>query len=124
MSPDVYKFVHIVGLLMVFMGLGGLSLHALNGGTKETNRARRLVAVTYGLGLFLILLGGFGWLGATGLMGSGQMPLWVWMKLGLWLLVGGLLAIPTARPDLARLVWYVAPIVGLLAAWVARAKPF
>ena len=123
MNPE-YKIIHLVGLLMVFMGVGGLSLHAINGGTRETNRGRRLVAVTYGLGLFLILLGGFGWLGETGMMGSGQMPLWVWMKLGLWLVVGGLLAIPTVRPDLGRLVWFVAPIVGLVAAWVARAKPF
>jgi hypothetical protein len=77
MSPEVYKLVHIAGILMVFMSLGGLALHAINGGTKDTNTGRRLTAVTYGVGLILILLGGFGWLSASGLM-SGGMPGWTW----------------------------------------------
>jgi len=47
MSPDFYKIVHLTGLLLVFMALGGLSLHAINGGTREDNRGRRLVALTY-----------------------------------------------------------------------------
>ena len=124
MSPDFYKLVHVVGLLMVFLALGGLSLHAINGGTRDTNAARRLVGLTYGAGLVLILLGGFGWLGATGVMSSGAMPLWTWIKLALWLLVGALLALPGIRPELGKLVWFVAPLIGLLAAWVARTKPF
>ena len=55
MSPEVYKLVHIAGILMVFMSLGGLALHGINGGMKDSNNARRLTASTYGLGLFLIL---------------------------------------------------------------------
>lgn len=124
MSPDAYKIVHVVGLLMVFLALGGLSLHAMNGGTKDTNRQRRLVAATYGIGLLLILVGGFGWLGATGVMSGGAMPLWTWAKLAIWLLVGALLALPSVRPELGRLVWLLAPVVGLVAAWIARTKPF
>ncbi len=124
MSPDVYKLVHVVGLLMVFLALGGISFHAINGGTRDTNPARRLVAATYGVGLLLILVGGFGWLGATGVMSGGAMPLWTWVKLGLWLVVGALLALPGIRPELGRLVWFLAPLIGVFAAWVARAKPF
>ena len=64
MSPDVYKLVHVAGIFMVFMSLGGLALHGLNGGTKESNRSRRWTTITYGIGLFLILLGGFGYPGS------------------------------------------------------------
>ena len=124
MSPDFYKIVHVVGLLMVFLSLGGLSLHAMNGGTRQTNSRRRLVGATYGIGLLLILLGGFGWLGVTGAMSGGTMPLWIWVKLALWLVVGGLLALPGIRPELGRLVWFLAPLIGLVAAWTARTKPF
>ena len=123
MSPDVYKLVHVAGILMVFLSLGGLALHGINGGSRESNDARRLTAVTYGIGLFLILLGGFGWLGATGAMGAG-MPGWTWAKLGIWMAIGGLLALPTVKPELSRVVWFVAPVLGVLGAWLARTKPF
>jgi len=123
MSPDVYKLLHVAGILMAFMSLGGLALHAINGGTRESNRARRLATVTYAVGLLLILLGGFGWLGASGMMSAG-MPAWTWAKLGIWLALGGLLAVPTVRPELSRLVWFAAPVLGVLGAWLAGSKPF
>jgi hypothetical protein len=123
MSPSFYKIVHLVGLLMVFLALGGVSLHAMNGGTKDTNVARRLVAITYGIGLLLILVGGFGWLGASGVMSGGGMPLWTWIKLALWLAVGGLLALPAVRPGSGKLVWFLAPLIGLIGAWIALVKP-
>jgi hypothetical protein len=123
LQPDVYKIVHVAGILLVFMSLGGLSLHAINGGTRETNAARRLVGITYGAGLLLILLGGFGWLGATGVMGEG-IPGWTWVKIGIWLLIGGLLALPGRRPEAGRWVWIVAPLLGVAGAWLAGTKPF
>ena len=122
-SPSVYKLVHVLGLLLVFLALGGLSLHAINGGTRDTNSGRRLAGMSYGIGLLLILVGGFGWLGSTGVMGGG-MPGWVWAKLLIWLAIGGLLALPGRRPDLGRLVWLVAPVLGVLAGWLGATKPF
>jgi hypothetical protein len=123
LSPDAYKIVHLVGILVVFMALGGLSLHAINGGTRDTNTGRRIVGITYGVGLVLILLGGFGWLGATGAMSAG-IPGWTWAKLAIWLVIGGLLALPGRRPELGRVVWFVAPLLGIVAALLARTKPF
>lgn len=123
MSPEFYKLIHLAGILMVFMSIGGLALHAANGGTKASNSARRLVSITYGVGLFIILLGGFGWLGSTGMMSAG-MPGWTWAKLGIWMAVGALLALPTVRPELSRFVWIAAPILGIIGAWLARTKPF
>ena len=123
MSPEFYKLVHIAGILLVFLTLGGLALHGINGGTKESNDARRLTTITYGVGLLLILLGGFGFLGAAGMM-SGGMPGWTWAKLGIWMAVGALLALPTAKPELSRLVWFLAPVLGVIGAWLARTKPF
>lgn len=123
LPPDVYKIVHLAGILLVFMAVGALSLHAMNGGTRETNSARRLVAVTYGVGLFLILLGGFGWLGSTGMMEAG-MPGWTWAKIAIWLLLGALLAWPGRQPRAGSWVWLAAPVLGVAAAWLAGTKPF
>jgi hypothetical protein len=123
MPPTVYKLIHVAGILMVFMSLGGLALHAMNGGTKESNRARRLTTTTYAIGLLLILLGGFGFLGSSGMISAG-MPGWAWAKVGIWLAVGALLALPSVKPGMSRLVWFAAPILGIIAAWLARTKPF
>lgn len=123
LSPEIYKLVHVLGLLLVFLSLGGIAMHAINGGTRDTNRGRRLVVITYGTGLLLILFGGFGWLGASGIMKAG-MPLWVWAKLLIWLAIGGLLALPGRKPELGRPVWYLAPLLGLLAGWLGGTKPF
>lgn len=122
-SLNVYKLVHVLGILLVFAAVGGLSLHALNGGTKVTNAGRRLVGISYGAGLFLILLGGFGMLARLGIAQL-VLPAWIWAKLGVWVAIGGLLAVPYRKPELARAVWLGAVALGLLAAWLGLYKPF
>jgi hypothetical protein len=121
-SLGVYRLLHIFGILLVFLALGGLALHAANGGTKSTNRARALVAATHGLGLFIILLGGFGMLARLGI-GHAGFPGWVWGKLAIWVVLGGLFMLPYRFPALARPVWILVPVLGILAAYMALYKP-
>jgi hypothetical protein len=123
LSPAVYKVVHLFGVLVVFVSLGALSLHAMNGGTKESNSARRLVSASYGIGLLLIIVAGFGWLAQSEAL-AGGVPGWAWAKLGIWLLVGASLALPYRRPHLARALWVVGPLLGAAAALLAITKPF
>jgi len=122
-SLNLYKLVHILGILLVFSSFGGLVLHAMNGGTKATNAGRRIVTIGYGVGLFLILLGGFGMLARLGIV-QGGLPGWIWLKLAVWIAVGGLFALPYRRPDTSRLLWILGPALGLLAAWAGLYKPF
>jgi len=122
-SLNVYKLVHILGILLTFTAVGGLTIHALNGGTKATNAGRRLVALSFGIGLFLILLGGFGMLARLGIAQLG-LPTWIWVKLAIWLLIGGLLAVPYRKPGLSRAVWLGAVALGIVAAWIGLYKPF
>ena len=122
-SLNVYKLVHVLGILLVFSSFGALVLHALNGGTKATNGGRRMVTVSYGVGLFLVLLGGFGMLARLGIV-QGGLPGWIWLKLVLWVAIGGLLALPYRMPGASRLLWLAGPLLGLLAAWAGLYKPF
>jgi hypothetical protein len=122
-SLNLYKLVHVLGILLVFSSFGGLVLHAMNGGTKATNAGRRLVTIGYGVGLFLILLGGFGMLARLGIV-HGGLPGWIWFKLAVWLAVGGLFALPYRKADASRLLWFLGPALGLLAAWAGLYKPF
>ena len=122
-SLNIYKLVHILGTLLVFSSFGALVLHAINGGTKASNSGRRLVTVSYGVGLFLILLGGFGMLARLGIV-QGGLPGWIWLKLGAWVVIGGLFALPYRVPGASRSLWLLAPAIGLLAAWAGLYKPF
>ena len=122
MSKDVYLMIHLVGIATVWMALGASTVHAMNGGTRVSNPSRRLVAATHGLGLVLILLGGFGMLAKMG-MTSG-MPGWAAAKFVLWLVVGAILALPMRIPALAKPIWFALPLLVGLAAWLALAKPF
>lgn len=120
MSYEFYRLVHFVGLAAVFVALGGATLHAINGGTHETNRARGLMAATHGVGLLLVLVAGFGMLAKHNLGMGG----WVHAKLTLWVLLGALVAVPLRMPGAARALWFVLPLLLALGGWLAVTKPF
>jgi len=121
-SYGVYRLIHIVGILFLFLAMGGMALHVANGGTKATNRARGMVAATHGIALFVILLGGFGMLARLGVAHTG-FPGWVWAKFGIWVVLGGLFMLPYRYPVLARPLWLIVPLLGATAAYLALFKP-
>lgn len=111
MSYELYKLLHLLGILITFMALGGLALAAA-GGNRSGGGA--LGAVTHGLGLVIVLVSGFGLLAR---LGAG-FPLWVVLKLVIWLLLGAALVVLKRAPSLARVMWVVIPLLGGLAAWL------
>jgi len=117
-----YKVIHLLGIFALFVAMGGLTLHAINGGDKTTNLGRKLVSISHGVALLLVLVSGFGMLAKLG-MPSG-VPLWAWIKVGLWVVMGGLLVVPMKLPKLARPLFLLLPVVGALAGAVAIYKPF
>lgn len=122
-SYSVYKVIHLLGVIALFLALGGLTFHAASGGTRS-GPARRLVPITHGVALFLVLLGGFGLLARLGMSQGSSWPGWVWTKLVIWILLGGALALPYRKPELARPLWILLPLLGGLAAYMAIFKPF
>lgn len=123
MTLETYKLLHIVAALATFAALGGLALSVANGATKQTNTTRKLIAMTHGIGTFLILLGGFGALAKLTTPHS-ALPGWVIVKLVVWLVVAGLVAIPYRKPAAARAVFWALPVLGVVAVAMALWKPF
>lgn len=121
-SYTVYRLVHILGVLVLFLALGGISIHAANSTGEAARRLRRLVMATHGIGLFIILLGGFGMLARLGI--NTGFPGWIWGKLAIWVLLGGLVMLPYRVPALARPLWLIVPLLGTIAAYFALYKPF
>lgn len=122
-SHAFYNVVHIVGIVLVMSALGAVAIHALNGGTRQANAARGLVAALHGTGILLILVGGFGMLARLGFLHGSNFPVWLWVKLAVWVTAAVLLYIPYRRPALARPIYLALPILGGLAAYMAIYKP-
>ncbi len=118
MGIYLYKVVHLFGFALLFTAVGGLLLHAIQGGSLD-QRGRKLVAIAHGLGLVLILISGFGLLARLGL----GFPLWVWFKIAIWLLLGAITVLIRKLPERATLLWWAVPLLGGLAAYLALFKP-
>ncbi|NND70723.1 MAG: hypothetical protein HKN43_04010 [Rhodothermales bacterium] len=120
MSATVYKLIHLVGIFAVLIAVGGICFHAAVGGAKS-NEKHRLATLLHGVGLFLVLLGGFGMLAKLSIsVASG----WVLVKLAIWIAIGALVAIPYRKPDQAINVAMLTLLLAIVAGVLALYKPF
>lgn len=113
----VYKLLHVLGALMVLAAAGGVAVHAANGGRREDNQLRGLLAAMHGVGLILSIVAGFGMLGAS-------LPGWAWVKLVIWLCFGAALTLPYRRQALAKPLVVILPLLAAVAAYLSLYKPF
>ncbi len=121
MSLLLYKVFHILGLLLVFTALGGMTLHVLSGGSKENlGNARKFAGMSHGIGLILLLVSGFGMLARLGAGMEG----WVIAKVVIWLFFGASTAVIWRKPDFSKALWFFFPLLGAVAGYLALYKPF
>ena len=121
-SIEIYKIIHLLGVMMVFLAFGGIITHVANGGMKQ-HGFRKTVAITHGIGLVLSLVGGFGLLARLGIV-SGGLPGWVWVKLAIWTVFAAMIGVVVRKPALAKPLWLVLLALGAFAAYLAGSKPF
>ena len=95
-------------------------MHAILGGEKQ-NDWRKPAIIGHGLGLFLMLLGGFGPSRPDG--DSGALAPWVTGKFVIWLLFGGSVALIYKKPAMSKLLWFVSVALLGVAAYLALFKP-
>ena len=114
LSLAVYKVAHILGVLLVFVGFGA----ALGGGSRT-----KLASASHGIGLLIVLIAGFGALARLGIYGPGSWPLWIWLKLVIWLLLGAAMTVAKRAPGAAKALWWALPVLGAAAAYLAIYKP-
>jgi hypothetical protein len=116
MTPETYRLLHVVGVLLLFLGLGGALAAAGQGGGK----APVLFTVLHGIGLLVMLVAGIG------VLHKSQMgwPNWALAKIACWVLLGAL-PILVRRGVLPRTVAILLVVgIGAMAAWLAQTKPF
>ena len=121
MSLAAYRVIHIFSIMLMFTALGGLILASQ--AKVQTDAGRKMVGMLHGIALILILVSGFGGLAKIGLSNPGAWPLWLWLKALIWLAFGGVIVIVRRAPGLASLMWWVLPLLGALAGYLAIFKP-
>lgn len=123
MSYELYKVLHLLGILAVFTTLGGLAMIGIRGGTNdETKPLRKPLAMVHGIALVVVLVAGFGLMARKGMMSS-AMPLWIYLKIAIWLVLGGAVAFVRKTPAIGKLWYVLLPLVGAVAAYLAVYHP-
>lgn len=121
MSIFFYKWMHLSGGLILFLALGGMFARGFHGGESggDDRSLRRIGGATSGIGLLLVLTSGFGIVGKAGLGFEG----WIFGKIAIWLILGGVLLLVSRKRELGRVLWWVVIVLGLSAAYLAGYKP-
>lgn len=117
------KLLHLVGVMLLFLGLGGRAFASYACLGPVEKQIRRATALLHGIGLLFILVSGIAMLSRLGLLG-GDPPGWVKAKVFIFLLLGGSIVM-AAR--LSRAIWTLIAVwilLGSAAAYLALYKPF
>ncbi len=120
MSLAAYKILHLFGLALVLVALGGLSVHAFRGEEGQDPPKKGLLAATHGVGMLLMIGAGFGMLHA---LGGGMMPGWIHPKMLLWVILGAAYSVLKRKPSAAMVMWLLIPVIVALGAAIALYKP-
>lgn len=119
MSYEFYKVLHLSGLALTLLGIGGLSVqykitHA------QKSAIHSLLMALHGTGLIFLLVSGFGLLAKLGIQGF---PLWAAIKLILWLTFGAFVILCRKMHEKALLLLLGAAALTSIAASIAVLKP-
>ncbi len=114
MTPELYRLLHVVGVLLLFLGLGGVLSH-------EPGKAPKLSSALHGIGLLVLVVAG------VGVMHKSEPKLewqpWVFAKISVWVLLAAL-PILVSRGVLPRLFALLLVLgLGAGAAWLGLANP-
>lgn len=117
LSHPIYKVIHLLAIFLLVCGLGGLWAMAAAAQDESRRAARKLVLANHGIAMFLILFAGFGMLARLGITGS--WPLWIWIKIAIWVVLGALPVLLRRADKPAGAMLLLTPILAAIAAWAA-----
>lgn len=118
MNYEIYRLIHFAGIFTLFLAFGSLFK-----GDKTTKGA----VIGHGIGLLLILLGGFGMQAKMkdtydAVYGSG-FPTWLIIKIVIWLALGGGIVLAKRKIIKGAAAWIAIIALGMASAYLALNKP-
>ena len=121
MELPAYRVIHVLSVMLMFTALGGLLLASR--ARVDTGVSRKTAGMTHGIALILILVSGFGALAKIGLSNPAIWPGWLWIKALIWLAFGGVIVLIRRSPSAATILWWILPVLGGVATYLAIYKP-
>jgi len=115
LSLSFYKVLHLFGIMLMFSALGAMIAAAVAG--EGSPRLKKLGGMAHGIALAIILVAGFGLLARQGF--AGAWPLWVWLKLVIWLVLGAATVFVRKAGENAGWLLVLLPALGAVSAWLA-----
>jgi len=117
-SYEFYKVLHLSGILMLFLSMGGAVIRsAINPGN---DKLEKFILMNHGISLLIIVVAGFGLLAKLGMIFTG----WVVTKIIIWLLMGALIVLIKKMHGKHSTLWFIVLLLGVCAAYLAIYKPF
>ncbi len=109
MNPEIYKLIHLVGIIVTFLGIGSL----ISADAKKP-AAMRAPAMIHGIGLLLLLVSGFGLQAKV----HKVWPAWMVLKVVILLALGALIVLIKRKvlPPIA--IYLIAIVLGGIAAYL------
>ncbi len=115
MTIETYRIIHLAGLVLVSMGLGGVLLRP-----SAESKPNKAAAICHGIGLLAMLVAGFGLLAKRPY--DFPWPTFIFIKIGIWLLLGAMPALVKRGVVPIGLGWLVAALAGLSAVYLGIHK--
>lgn len=109
MSPAIYHYIHLIGLICVFIGFGAL----LSENSKTAMK-------WHGIGLLLSFVSGFAMISKLSIPFTST---WLLIKMGLWLVLGFLPVLAKRRVLTPHAVVLLAAVCGAVLAYLGYMKP-
>lgn len=87
---------------------------------SDDTKVKKLGSITSGIGLLFMIIAGFGLIAKLQI---GFQP-WVIVKIAIWFVLGGLIALINRKPALAVPLWWGLIALGATAAVMVYIRPF
>jgi len=123
-SYNAYKVLHFLGLFGLFVTLAVALGRAAALPTGTEDPWKRRLSALHGISLLVVLVAGFGLMARIGVMHGALFPGWIWAKLGIWLVLGGAMALASRRSRWSGAALVALPVLAAVAGFLALAKPF
>ena len=117
----VVYLLHLIGIFMIFMALGGAVVRVV--AKDESKELKRLIGITFGLGMILVIYGGMS-LMVLREYAKGGMPSWLVVKLILWFVFAATFSLIIRKPDAAKSMWGAVILLGAIAVYMVYGRPF
>ncbi|TVR03284.1 MAG: hypothetical protein EA398_05400 [Deltaproteobacteria bacterium] len=125
MSYAFYKVLHLSSVIILFASLAGM-LFARHAHAEREGKPPLWVPLValHGVSLLVLFVSGFGLIARLGIgHGAGGWPTWIWMKIGLWLVIGAFMVLVKRLWKQLLPLFLTLLALGIVTVWTAVTKP-